>query len=232
MILREDGDAVICIGQPAHAWLSGQLARAWAERPEPWEEVCLAAEQHDAGMADWDAAPELNRETGLPYSFMEMALSTHMRLWSWAPQRVLSQSRYASLLVSMHGTALYESRNLERMSPEDARSVRDYLATQRTYQDELIESLGADREEVLRNQRLIWTWDFLSLGLCLRWEDRSVHDLTLRSNTVEPWPFRDQEVMLRTEGRRLTERFRDEEEMRTALRQAPWQTLEFRLSAR
>ena len=54
MLLREDGDAVVCIGQPAHAWLSGQLARAWALDPvEPWEEVCLAAEQHDLGMAGW-----------------------------------------------------------------------------------------------------------------------------------------------------------------------------------
>src|SRR5436305_8074858 len=232
MLLREDGDAVVCIGQPTHAWLSGQLARAWGDPVEPWEEVCLAAEQHDAGMADWDAAPELNPETGRPYSFMEMALSTHMRLWSWAPERVLSQSRYASLLVSMHGTALYESRNLERMSPEDARSVRDYLQAQGAYQDELTESLGADREEVRRNQRLIWIWDFLSLGLCLGWEGRSVEGVTLERNTVEPWPFREEQVTLRTEGRRLGKRFADEEEMRTALRRAPWQTLEFSLSAR
>ena len=58
MLLREDGDAVVCIGQPAHAWLSGQLARNWALDPvEPYEEVCLAAEQHDLGMAEWDALP-------------------------------------------------------------------------------------------------------------------------------------------------------------------------------
>ena len=25
MVLREDGDGVLCIGQPAHAWVSGQL---------------------------------------------------------------------------------------------------------------------------------------------------------------------------------------------------------------
>jgi hypothetical protein len=145
---------------------------------------------------------------------------------------VLSQSRYASLLVSMHGTALYESRDLDRMSPEDARSVRDYLDAQRAYQDDLIESLGADCDEARRNQRLVMTWDFLSLGLCLRWEGRSVHGLTLGGNTVDPWPFREQEVTLRTEGRRLAKRFGDQEEMRAALRQAPWQTLEFALSAR
>ena len=84
MLLRPDGDAVICIGQPAHAFVSGQLAAGWQPRPEPFEEVVLAATQHDAGMADWDAAPELNPDTGLPQSFMEMELGTHLRLWSHA----------------------------------------------------------------------------------------------------------------------------------------------------
>ena len=72
MLLRPDGDDTIVIGQPAHAWLSGQLARAWDPRPEPWEEVCLAAEQHDIGMAEWELAPRLNPGTGLPRSFMEL----------------------------------------------------------------------------------------------------------------------------------------------------------------
>src|SRR5207237_688966 len=83
----------------AHAWVSGQLARNWVlDRVEPWEEVCLAAEQHDIGMAAWDAAPELNPGTGRPYSFIEMPLETHLRLWTAAPERMLPQSRYAAVL--------------------------------------------------------------------------------------------------------------------------------------
>ena len=62
MVLREDGDGVLCIGQPAHAWVSGQLARAWGNERfgafAPREEVCLAAAQHDLGMAAWDAEHE------------------------------------------------------------------------------------------------------------------------------------------------------------------------------
>src|SRR3954453_15665478 len=115
MLLRPDGDAVICIGQPAHAFLSGQLAAAWQPPPEPFEEVVLAATQHDAGMADWDAGPGLNCDTGLPQSLLEMGLDTRRRLWTHAPHRVLPQSRYAAMLVSMHGTALYEMRNLSRL---------------------------------------------------------------------------------------------------------------------
>jgi hypothetical protein len=229
MILRPEGDDVICIGQPAHAWLSGQMARNWSPRPEPYEEVCLGATQHDAGMADWDAEPELNAETGLPQSFMEMALDTHLRLWSHAPRRVLPQSRYAALLVSMHGTALYEMRDLTKMSPGDAAKVKDYLDGQRTLQAQL--ATGLDQDQVERNQQLVWLWDFLSLALCLRWNGRGVSGLTYTGTTFEPWPFRDESVTLRTEGRRLAGRFDDEDAMRAALAAAPWVTLEFRLSA-
>ena len=229
MLLRPDGDDVICIGQPAHAWLSGQLARHWHPAPEPYEEVCLAATQHDAGMADWDAAPELNPQTGLPQSFMEMALDTHLRLWTHAPQRVLSQSRYAALLVSMHGTALYEMRDLDRMSGEDADKVRSYLGEQRALQQRLSDGLD-EPANIKRNQQLLWTWDFLSLALCLRWDGRAVNGIAYTGTTFDPWPFRDESVTLMTEGRRLAGRFEDEGELRAALDRAPWVTLEFPLS--
>ena len=232
MLLREDADGVVCIGQPAHAWLSGQLARAWAAPVEPWEEVCLAAEQHDIGMADWDAEPELNPDTGLPRSFMEMPLATHLRLWRAAPAKMLPQSRYAALLVSMHGAALYEMRDLARLSDADAAAVRGYLTEQRSLQADLVESLRADADEVARNQRLIWIWDFLSLGLCLGWEGRSVDGVTLHGRTLDPWPFREARVTLRTEGRRLRGTFREETEMRAALATAPWVELRFELTAR
>ncbi len=53
MLLRKDGLDVIVIPQPCHAWLSGQMARAWGNEhlaaPMPYDEVCLAAGQHDIG---------------------------------------------------------------------------------------------------------------------------------------------------------------------------------------
>jgi hypothetical protein len=228
MLLRPDGDATVCIGQPAHAFLSGQLAAAWAPRPEPFEEVVLAAAQHDAGMADWDAAPELNSETGLPQSFMEMSLDTHLRLWSHAPHRVLPQSRYAALLVSMHGTALYEMRDLTKL--DDPTPVTRYLDEQRDLQRRL--GAGFDLKQLRRNQQLLWAWDFLSLGLCLRWKDRSVDDLTLRADSIEPWPFAADAVHLHTEGRRLEGRYATQEQLHAALDTAAWVRLDFELTRR
>jgi hypothetical protein len=221
MLLRPDGDAVIAIGQPAHAWLSGQLARAWAEPFEPWEEVCLAAEQHDVGMAAWEGRPTLNPDTGLPRSFMQLTLDEHLEIWWSAAPLVVPQSRYAALLVSMHGTALYERRN------RDDERVRGFLDGQAELQERLLETLRADPltapfatdEIVRRNQQLVWRWDSLSLGLLLGW------DLEL-----EPWPFRDERVSLRCEGRRLEGRFDDDEAMRAALAAAPWETIELELA--
>jgi hypothetical protein len=242
MLLRRDDDGVLAIGQPAHAWLSGQLARAWGNEAfgpvEPWEEVCLGAEQHDVGMTAWERRPTLNPETGLPRSFMELTLDEHLGMWSRAASLVVPQSRYAALLVSLHGTALYERRDLSRLSEADARRVRAYLAGERDLQLALRASLGAGEAEVRRNQRLIWTWDSLSLGLLLGWapyELRGVPtasgetDVALRDGTLDPWPFRADRVALRCEGRRLHGPYEDEAAMRAALAIAPWETVEVEL---
>lgn len=242
MLLRHDGDDVIAIGQPAHAWLSGQLARAWGNEAfgafEPWEEVCLGAEQHDIGLAAWEQRPTLNPETGLPRSFMELTLDEHLAAWSSAAPLVVPQSRYAALLVSLHGTALYERRDLAGLPAEDADRIRAFLAGQRELQDELRASLRADEALVRRNRRLVWTWDSLSLGLLLEWapyELRAVPtaesevDVAVRDGTLDPWPFGAPHVALRCEGRRLSGRFDDEEAMRAALAAAPWVTLDLEL---
>src|SRR3954465_5638905 len=148
MSWREDGAAVCAIGQPAHAWLSGQLARAWGNErfpaPEPREEVCLAAEQHDLGTAAWDAAPRVNPQTGRPMSFMEMPTEVHLDLWTRAPRLALVQGRYAALLVSLHGTLLYGYRDWSAAPEEIRQAVEAYRTDQRALQDRLVTSLRED----------------------------------------------------------------------------------------
>ncbi len=251
VLIRAEGEGIVAIGQASHAWLSGQLARAWGgarlEAPEPWEEVCLAAEQHDVGMAEWDLAPRLHPREGRPESFVEMALAEHLRLWSAAPAKLLTQSRYAALLVSLHGSALYERRDLARLAPGDADAVRAYLAGEHARQERLIGLLGADREQLRRNQRLLGAWDGLSLALCLRWADYVASDLPTRDGggvdvrlepvagdaeggfAVDPWPFRAEKLTVRCEGRRLGARHGTEGELHAALENAPQAILDFTL---
>jgi hypothetical protein len=254
MLLREDDDGVVAIGQASHAWLSGQLARAWGGDRfgslDPYEEVCLAADQHDVGMAAWDLTPTLDPTTGLPHSFMQMPLRTHLELWSAGPRRLVSQSRYAALLVSMHGWRLYDRRDLERLTPDEAAAVRAFLAEQSTFQRELLVSLRSEPataafatpELVARNSQLIWIWDFLSLALCLGWAPCTARDVptveepvdlelthTAESHRLEPWPFTSDAVKLRCEGRRLSGRSDSDDALQEALKVAPWESVEFEL---
>jgi hypothetical protein len=201
------------------------------------EETCLAAEQHDIGMAEWDLRPSLNPETGLPHSFMEMPLATHLELWANAGAKLVRQSAYAALLVSMHGTALYELRDLDRIEAAEADAVRAFLAERRAEQDRLLGELGLSREEVLPNQKLVWTWDFMSLALCLDWAPAETEGVRLepageRRVTVDPWPFAGEELTVHCEGRRIGARYDDEAAMHAALDAAGPERLEWRLAPR
>ena len=250
MLLREDDHGALVIGQPSHAWLSGQLARAWGNerfgRVEPFEEVCLAAEQHDVGWASRELEPLYNPDTGLPRSFVQVPLDVHLSLWSEAPRLLLTQSRYAALLVSMHGWRLYERRDLAKMPPAEADAVRRFLAEQTALQARLRGLLGdrASVELIERNSLLIWTWDYISLALCQNWTPASATgaptadgatdiEITRGSDArawrLEPWPFEAPRVVVRCEGRRLEHRHDREESMRRALENAPWETVELEL---
>ena len=256
MLVRHDSRGVLAIGQPSHAWVSGQLARAWGNERfgavEAFEEVCLAAEQHDIGMAMWDLEPARNTESGLPVSFLQMAIRDHIELWTVAPRRLLRQNRYAALLVSLHGTRLYANRDLGTL-PEPERSlVLEFLEGQRQLQHDLLESLRADPKTatsaadplVARNSRLIGTWDTLSLALCLDYAPYTVTEVPTTDAPVElrlsetgspgrlsldPWPLRTDSLVVRCEGQRLDETYADDAAMRAALASASWETLEFEL---
>jgi hypothetical protein len=245
MLLRPDGGgAVVAIGQASHAWLSGQLAAAWGNdrfaAPAPREEVVLAAVQHDIGWIEWDLRPQRHPQTGWPRQFFELERRDHVALWAEAPGRVLSQSRYAALLVSLHGTGLYERFPPRTDDPEVARLVSGYLDGQRSLQAQLAAEVGAGDDELARNQALLAAWDDLSLALCrdehephaVRGVPAGAGDerttLTLArdagapsSFTLDPWPFSAPRLTVHAEGRRLQGPSPDEAALHTALDRAP-----------
>ena len=199
---------------------------------EPHEDVCLAAEQHDIGMGDWDAAPERNPATGLPYAFTEMPVERHLQQWRDGPRRLMVQSRYAALLASLHGS------RLQRRREPQTDSIRAYLEDQRRFQDALVASLDTDPHLLARNHQLLWTWDFLSLALCLDWAPITAHDvpsaadpveLQLTRRSLDPWPFHEPTLTVRCEGRRLHGPYASDDEMYEALEAAPWETIAFEL---
>ena len=255
MLLRKDAEGVIAVSQPAHAWVSGQLARNWLETDFVGgrEEVCLAAEQHDVGFLPWEQLPTLNPKTGLPHTFMEMPRGIHLEIWNRGIQQMLWFGRYPALLVSRHFTGLAQ-RNGPGETEEDKRLSMDFLERQDELQTSLETSLENDfcyaqfsTEEILRyHQQLVSLWDWMSLLLCHGlekphavawpvWKKPSA-ELKLKPLAeggarvrVEPWPFAARMVELVCEGRHLLQNYRDETEMREGLKGAAPVVLEVRL---
>jgi hypothetical protein len=246
MVLRDVGDdGVVAIGQASHAWISGQLARAWGNarfpRPEPWEEVCLAAEQHDIGWIDWDRAPSLNPQTGRPRQFFELSRREHLALWTQAPGRLLTQSRHAALLVSLHGTGL-----VDRFPPRDpdeatARALEVYREGQRAFQRGLAADVGAADDELARHQALLAAWDDLSLSLCQA-QPRPIRGVPAADGpvdllvadagdhyTLDPWPLSGDAATVVCEGVHLAGRHEEEAALHAALAAAPRVVLRFEL---
>ncbi|MFL5845360.1 MAG: DUF3891 family protein [Solirubrobacteraceae bacterium] len=219
MLLRpgRDDATTICIGQASHAWISGQLARAWRDVPGPRAHVELAAEQHDIGWIDWDRAPQRNPETGLPYAFTAVPDETRFAVWERAARRLESQSLHAALLVSLHGTSLR------------------FGLDQTALQDAWIARLGTDRDALEPQRKLILLWDALSLALCLRWDPFESDGYRLEhvgdeEFTLRPWPFaNDGPLALECEGRELHGTFEDERSLHDALAAAPVVALRFTL---
>ena len=108
MLHRNDPDGLIVIAQPAHAWISGQLARAWGNaqfgQVAPWEEVCLAAEQHDIGMAAWETAPTFNPQTGRSHHFMNLPIGLHLAVFAAASPLASSWSACATMASQAGGS--------------------------------------------------------------------------------------------------------------------------------
>lgn len=254
MLYRTFDETRICITQPTHAWVAGQFAHAWGNEVfgyfKPYEAVCLGAEQHDIGWIPWEAAPTLNPETGYPHSFMEVVPEVHTKLWAGAKQLVMPMGRYAALLVSLHGTGLYERFTQWKNSPESKRIVEAFLQQEKDFQQQFINELSQDPgykeyvspEVIARNQKLVATWDALSLAVCMGvTKQRQFEQVPSASGDisftltpiqndptqlqVEPWCFQSNQVTVVFEGRVLTEQSTDEQTMRDRLAAAPWVTL-------
>lgn len=247
MLVRRDDDGALAIGQLSHSWLSGQLARAWGNglfgEVEPREETVLGAEQHDIGWARFDLEPRFNPETGLPRSFLEITVLEHLDIWRGAPDRLMSQSMHAALLVSLH--ACYVSSLRAASTPQHARVLNEHIEDERSRQSVLRSKLGLSTAALERAQLQLRAWDLISLALCSGWKSVTARDVPTAGGmtdmelrqvdenvaTLEPWPFDARRVSTRCEARRLADTYPDEGEMRRAFELAQRSMLTFTLVA-
>lgn len=227
---RGEGRPTIAVPQPAHAWISGQLARAWGNErfgaAEPREAVCLAAEQHDLGWLAWEAAPTRDPATGLPWNFSALPRSVHAPLWArGVDQALASLGRYPALLISMHGVGIYRRFGKSAPGSADAAAVAAFDEAETARQGRLVASLAADPlwaeavrpERLARNHALILVWDLMSLIICHGLTgERAVGEVPAAAGeerlvmraiggdpgriAIDPWPFGGEAVDVACEG--------------------------------
>ena len=246
MLIRDDGDSWLAIPQPAHALLSGQVARDWGNErfaaPDPYESVCLGAEQHDVAWTSWDLRPPLNAEARRAASFLEAPFEERLAIWDGAPERMLAQDPFAALLVSLHGRNVHTLyANADVLEPAQRAAVTAYLGRQAALQERLLALLGATPEQAERAAALVLCLDAVSLRLCHGWPEGdlpAVDGTTIRFTpvsdteaTLDPWPLGVPQLQVGLSARRMTERFDDEAALHAGLAGAPWSALRWVLRA-
>jgi hypothetical protein len=249
MLFRHQPLGALAISQLTHAWISGQLLRAWdANLPET---LLLAAEQHDIGWMDWETEPTFNTQTGRPHLFREIGASTHAPMWTRGVQRALGAwGTHVALLISRHGGIIYRRyTDRHRVSAADAAAADSYLKAQAPIESEWSRALGLQAAELERQTALLALSDTLSLALCgelktpleleahgrdgnavaIKVAERTPHAFDF---VVAPWPFRTSELLVEGEARLLPSagRFPDENAMKTWLALPERATFRARLS--
>ncbi len=253
MLHRRAPEGIIAISQPAHAWVSAQIAAAWGEVPDRREEMWLAALLHDVGWIEWERRPTWNPHTGWPHTFLELDTRAHVEIWSGVSKQVEPISALAALLVSRHGTGLYERYHGAEDGPDTDSAVREYLAGEKALQAALLakvrtaDSCRATPDDAWldRASALIAAWDWMSLIVCMSERDSDVvRAVPWRSERIDlelsrvvddqwrvtPWVFATRRVRLVTQGWALRRRATDDAEMRAMLDAAPLVDLEVTLT--
>jgi hypothetical protein len=206
MMFRESPNGPIAISQPSHAWLSGQIMRAWGNNEfgtvAPFEDICLATEQHDIGWLEWERSPTFNPAKGRPHGFRELGVAAHTAIWQRGTELALAFGRYPALLVSLHGTGLYA--NFAGATADEV-VVREFLRGQVAIQQRLLESLRMDPrlgefcgpDMIERNRRLVRTADRMSIAICTGMQDLGVWSDDPQLGVVKHAPTADGETDIR-----------------------------------
>ncbi|GAB3829518.1 DUF3891 family protein [Hymenobacter jeollabukensis] len=239
MIVNYTAEGWQIIYQQAHALLAAQLLHQWpAFLPlDRWVGLLAAAAQHDDGQRRWDGRYALT-PAGAPADFTMKDFSPEQAREVMREARF--QGRWRSLLTSMHLSFLYEELRGQH-SETDA-----FLDEQRRCQQRWRRELRLKKDEAQRAYALLQWCDRLSLILCRhelpdmeraleisQGPDGRRYDVRRRADEsvqVTPWPFAAAEFEVSVEAAGLRQlQFGSDEELSTALKAAPLDTLRWTL---
>jgi hypothetical protein len=160
MIVRERPDSFLLFEQHEHALISGEFARRWRERPNPFESTVYAVANHDLAWREADGGVLWNEERDRPYSFMDYPLDLKLPAQKQGIDFVEDHDPYAGCLCSMH----YARFLLDSVRPEEIEFCEDEMGRQGRLEERMIEN---EVENLERNFRFLRLCDGLSLFLCL-----------------------------------------------------------------
>jgi hypothetical protein len=194
MFVRDMGDSWQIVLQPDHGELAGQLAAQWGgsevDAPVPQGSVQVAARRHDDGWAVWEREPTILAGTSRPTGFLEVAVPSHLTFYRACIAAVGEQDPYAGMLVSMHGSGIYNGRYGTqpglglKQSADYPELIQAFIAEQEQAQQRVIAELGIDDAQRWVNYRLLQVYDRLAIYF-------SMKDLEAgEAETIAPLPLR------------------------------------------
>jgi Protein of unknown function (DUF3891) len=198
VIVRDLGDRWQVVLQINHADLSGDFARAWAERGGRHDSLTLAAARHDDGWAVWERSPLVDGN-GKPINFFDVSVLSHLAFYRACIAAVTEEDPYAGLLISMHGAGIYRQRYgldpaLPLLTEANAHKpvVDAFVAEQESGYEERIAAVRAAEEERWHDFGLLELYDRLSLYFCMKdVEAGEAAELQgYRLEPVAPWRVR------------------------------------------
>jgi hypothetical protein len=214
--------AWVLISQIEHARLAGEVARQWqagglATMPHR-DEVLEAIAHHDDGWAEWEAAPQVDPQSGTPLAFTEMPLVAALAIWKRSIDRCAAIGPLAAWMTAGHFEALLRSAKfaeaplavdwLRRFDPRRANWLAELL-----HRDAAITQSDADRA-----LRTLQFFDMLSLWFCCAERLRSTTvtapdglDVNISpkgadSMKLSPWPLDVRRLKLSVSGARIPAR--------------------------
>ena len=170
MIVRDAGGDVLLVTQPEHARLARRIMAQWpplAAEPRR-DEILLAIGHHDAGWADADAAPSVDRGTGDIVDFVGAPLAVRQ---GGAPRAMagLAHEPWAAALVAQHGLTVY---GRFRGTPE----WEAYFAARAQERENLLRQCARSSTMLTADYTFLRLADLISLAFCTGWTREETHD--------------------------------------------------------
>ena len=171
------------VRQPDHARVSGAIARHLeiAGAPPVDDDIVRGISLHDEGWKDFDNGSErlsatpatysgenvaLNAE-GRPLSFLDIKAGDFLQAWQGSIDSAEAVAPIAALIVSGHFCRLGRfGIGMAAYSEDDARSVREFLASEEQRQCHLLRLQDRSEGEVQHWTDVLQFCDLLSLYLC------------------------------------------------------------------